>query len=475
MNKYMTSRIFRDIFAGRRRLALVGAVLLVMFGVFVCCLIFISASRVLIDNAAETHLKKISCRFNPDFQWLKTDSLTPFNPTGGDSAFNNDGSMNKYNVPTYTERELFDRFAEYPHLTRYGLAYALQVYRGIKIDPEKLSEQNRKSYERIPESFDSNILYGCSFGDFQWMSCGIRGTGTGVLSAEITAGREHGKGECLISQITAEKFGYEIGDRLEFEDSEGRTISSAVISGFFSYNFNYSPPAADDTSEDHEMLRLNYTNPFFRIEHQRIRYLIITDFDTAYNLLPAGKHEINSYIAYYELKNYRLLDEFIEFCGEYENSWMMRLQPDMFSYLDAAETPLNMKSVCIKFMAAAGVISSTATVLLIIFNLGLRRRETGILASVGIRNRSISAKYGFEYAIFIAGVAALSAGAGYLLAKACLASAEWLIRGGYFVNADASVIVFCALAAAAGGVCAAVVTAIQLKVFSIPELMGRDG
>jgi ABC-type antimicrobial peptide transport system permease subunit len=152
---------------------------------------------------------------------------------------------------------------------------------------------------------------------------------------------------------------------------------------------------------------------------------------------------------------------------------MMRLQPDMFSYLDAAETPLNMRSVCLKFMAAAGVISAAATALLIIFNLGLRRRETGILSSVGIRNRSISAKYGFEYAIFIAGVAALSAGAGYLLAKACLASAEWLIRAGFFVNADASVIVFCAMAAAAGWICAAVVTAVQLKVFSIPELLGR--
>ena len=109
---------------------------------------------------------------------------------------------------------------------------------------------------------------------------------------------------------------------------------------------------------------------------------------------------------------------------------MMRLQPDMFSYLDAAETPLNMRSVCLKFMAAAGVLGCRDCFAYHI-QPRLRRRETGILSSVGIRNRSISAKYGFEYAIFIAGVAALSAGAGYLLAKACLASAEWLIRAGF--------------------------------------------
>ena len=408
---YLLKKIFK--IGSARKYIVPLLILLVILSAAECFTLYIDSLELYIGDKAKMYLSRLSYRFDPDLQWKGDDFLTPL--TSGD--FNSDGSMDKYNEPIYTDRGLFDEIADSGYVKRYGLAYAVQAHNLIRIERDMLSDDEMSVFDRDPGLFTDNLLFGGSFSDFQWMCCGSRQIGTGLLQVDITRGREHGSGECLICGTTAERFGYDLGDKIELRDSGGNKIE-LEISGFFTYSVGGRQEEACDSFE---RLRLQYTNPFFRIGYQVMKYMVLTDFDSVYRLIPDGEHEINSYIAWYELEDYKAYDEFVGSLDiTHDHQDFMKFVPDRVTYEGKTEAVKNGLSVMRKFKYAMTALMVTAEFLLMLFIVGERTPENGILCSLGVSVIHITLCRLFEITVYLTAVAFISVFLSFALAKMIL-------------------------------------------------------
>ncbi len=438
---------------------------LILISVTACFYLYIISLYRYIGDTAENTLNTLIFSFNPEYQWKKDDFYTPYSS----DDFNSDGSMDKYNVPAYVDRELFDGFADPEYVERYGLGFVLKADNVFNIDSGNVNEDEVSFFEYNPGIFTENLIYGASFEDFVLMSCGIRQTGTGFLKVDITEGREHGDGECLICGTTAKKYGYNIGDRIIIKS--GERAAEVTISGFFTYS-NGSRP--EEACEEYAQLRIQHTNPWFRIKNQVMRYMVITDFDTAYGLIPEGRHEINSYIACYELYDYRKAEEFIASqSGGFPNSWMMRFVPDEASYNSYTEAILNGLSVMRMFAVSLCSVTVIVTILLTVFSTLVRMRETGILYGIGIRKSHLMILNTVGTAGMLFPVSAVSIFLGYLFANIITANNEYFSSLGLSFPVDLSTVLTFISYSAAGGIIAFSVSGLLYKNKTPAVMLGR--
>ncbi|MGI6743494.1 MAG: hypothetical protein ACOX4O_07545 [Eubacteriales bacterium] len=456
------------------------ALFLLLFGtVFNCSVVYVKAAERKEPVYASEYLKRVYLRFNPEFFWKYNVNYDIF--TGKayidvkvgkdeyrtkDITFNNDGSMDKYNIPTYVERELFDGFARQPYVRSYKLAYMAQVFDAFG---EPITEEEKERVKKSPDICRSHFMIGCTFDELIDIFCA--GEANYRRNFEITAGREHGKGECLINGITAAEYGLELGDEISYCGENGKEMGKLKISGFFRYTLW---GIKMDDGEVLEPFRYLNSNPFFRKQYTAVKYIIITDFDTAYSVDPEGSREINFYASLYELDDYRNFEAFVEGCGEFENSWLMRFISDYQLYDHNASCVLQNISLGGRFAAVGAVLFCAALAALSVFTVSSKGKDNGILRALGVKKRIIAANYGVFGAVFAAAVSLISVLTGYLLAVGYPLVDKWVARENYLLHPEPESFLFCAAAFVVGGITAAAVTLIQLKVFSIPELLGRE-
>ncbi len=436
-----------------RMVILSVVLLLILISVTACFYLYIISLSRYISNIADKTLNKLSFCFNPDYQWKKDGFYTPYS---GDD-FNSDGSMDKYNVPTYVDREMFEGFADSEYVAKYGLGFVLKADNVFNIDSETIEENDVSFFEHTPDMFTENLIYGSSFEDFIWMSCGIRQGG--VLKVDITEGSVHGDSECLICGTTAKKYGYNIGDRIIIKS--GDRAADVTISGFFTYSVNGYP---EEACAEYEQLRIQHTNPWFRIKNQIMRYMVITDFDTAYSLIPDGRHEINNYVACYELYDYRKAEDFITSqSGDFLNSWMMKFVPDDVAYNYYTEAVRNGLTVMRVFVISLCAVTVIVMILLAVFSTLVRMRDTGILYGIGVRKIHLMALNAVETAVILLPVSAVSIFLGYLFANIITANHEYFSSLDLSFYVDFSTIMKFISYSAAGGIIAFSVSGLLYK------------
>ncbi len=419
---FLLKQAIRGISGDKKTLLCVGVVMLVMLSVIMITVFYTDSCARFLSETADSKLKKVYYRFNPDYQWMKDDffdlngspeTIIDHNGKTTDGRFNNDGSMDKYDIPTYVDRRLFEGFSSYSGLSRSGLAYAVQKHGVLVYDQGRMTDEEKDQYLSHREQYEANLIYGGSFDDFRWMSCGYRQIATGFLDVEIVDGREHQSGECMISAYASKLGGYELGDIIYIDDFGGNK-KELTISGFFTYSVDGIP---EDALGNFESLRLQYTNPFFRIRRQAMRYMVIADFDTVYSLDPEGGHEINSYIACFELKDRNLLDDFSDFCGDdHDNSWMMVFYPDYISYYALTGwIPSAVRTVKTFRLLIAAVLVVVISLLMIYLS-RKHGRDDRILSSLGVSTRRIMLQRGIQTFVPTLLFVLLSVPLGYIFA-----------------------------------------------------------
>ena len=390
-------------------------IILVLTAVTVCFSLYISSLKEYIEDTAEQTLCRLSYRFDPELQWEGDGFYTP--ETWSD--FNSDGSMDRFDTPTYVDRGFFDDIGRSEYLKSYGLGFVLSADNPLNVSREALNEEEQKIFDRRPELFTDNLIVGIDFGDFQRMCCGYRYTGSGFLELTITNGREHGRGECLICESTAEKLGYKLGDTITLK-GENDVSAELAISGFFTYSVDRRP---EEACQDFEGLGLRYSNPYFRIDNQVMKYMVIADFDSVYRLVPDGQREINSYIAGFELDDYTKYDEFVKSLDiTHENRDFMKFVPDYITYNVRTEAVFNGLSVMEKFTLALTAVTFIIIFLLTLYIYREDIRETGILYSVGVKKTDLTLCSAAENIVRLMIVSLFSVCTGYLLSKIILFS-----------------------------------------------------
>lgn len=442
-------------------------IILVLTAVTVCFSLYISSLGKYIEDTAEITLCRLSYRFDPELQWEGDGFYTP--KTWSD--FNSDGSMDRFDTPTYVDRGFFDDIGRSPLLKSYGLGFVLSADNPLNVTREALNEEEQKIFDRSPELFTDDLILGIGFGDFQRMCCGYRYTGSGFLEVTITDGREHGNGECLICESTAEKFGYELGDTITLK-GENDVSAELAISGFFTYSVDRRP---EEACQDFEGLGLRYSNPFFRIDNQVMKYMVIADFDSIYSLVPDGRREINSYIAGFELEDHTKYDEFVSSLDiAHENREFMKFVPDYVTYNVRTEAVFNGLAVMKKFSGALTAATFIVILLLTLFVYREDLRETGILYSLGIKKSHLTLCGAAGNTGYLIIVSLVSVCLGFLLSSAVL------ITNSYFASLDLTfsvtpeILCLLVLFSLSGGMFSALASAVFLSGKAPAELSGRN-
>ena len=442
-------------------------IILVLTAVTVCFSLYIPSLEEYIEDAAEQTLCRLSYRFDPELQWEGDSFFTP--KTWSD--FNSDGSMDRFDTPTYVDRGFFDDIGRSPFLKSYGLGFVLSADNPLNVTREALNEEEQKIFDRRPELFTDNLIVGIDFGDFQQMCCGYRYTGSGFLEVIITDGREHGNGECLICESTAEKLGYKLGDTITLK-GENDVSAELAISGFFTYSIDGHP---EDACQDFEGLGMRYTNPFFRIDNQVMKYMVIADFDAVYGLDPDGRREINSYIAGFELEDHTKYDEFVSSMDiAHENRDFMKFVPDYTTYNVRTEAVFNGLAVMKKFSGALTAATFIVILLLTLFVYREDLRETGILYSLGVKKIHLTLCGAAGNTGYLILVSLVSVCLGFLLSSVTFLSNAYFMSLNLTFRVTPGISCLLVLFTLSGGVFSVLAAVLYLSGRTPAELSGRN-
>ena len=315
--------------------------------------------------------------------------------------FNEDGSMDPYAVPFYVSREDFSGIVNNGgicngRITALSLGYMETVY-GVYSAGESCL---------FGGTIDNLNLY---LADNPDVSHQIR----------LVKGTVNGDGECML-HLSAERSGsYEIGDILICRDADGNELASLKISGFFIWErYSYVTQSPDAEVSDMGASFQFGSNPFYRTRCYP-PYLIITDFDTVYNLYGnestegfTERHEFNKFSAWYTLAgkdDFAVLPSAESAGFDGTHSFYQAEHP----YEKFAMSVLNSINLMLKI--AAILLSVTLFILAMLFIVLLRERryDMGIMLAVGFTKPALIRAFACESALYAAGIGAISIGGGW--------------------------------------------------------------
>lgn len=404
---FILQNAVKNIFRHRRRYLISGIFLFIVISVFAGAIYLSLYLHDLVNRAENDYLSQITLKFREDLQWYGnenyTEGMPPVRAADGSTHTFNDtgGTMDIYNIPLYVNKEYFNGFTNI-YTKKVSLAYYEEVY-GVYS-----SDINVKSY--------TSVLYGGDLDTLNQYYCKRYNI---MFRFRLTDGVMCENGECLIHYLTADEYGYSIGDAIEYFDEKGKLLGSLKISGFFGsekydYLSNSYPEYTDDPQKKDSSFMLG-SNPFF-IQDCRFRDLIITGFDTAYYAYGDDessdefihKHEFYKFITWYTLNSPDNLDAFLE-------AAKIVGYPDTHKFY-LAEHLYHLKvDNAIGFGDSADTAAIVLLVLFvfIIFMLNIiitneRKHEIGILYSLGWNKKAVRRNFLYENLIFTSGFTLLS-------------------------------------------------------------------
>ncbi len=352
----------RNLLRYKTRYIITGLFLLFLFTCVFCLLFYNACIPAYIVEVEENCRKEFEPEFRDDLQYRNENGRMLTESVGG---FNADGSMDKYNYPIYYEKELFEEIGSLPGVTKSYINYAVTV----------CVTKNRYAF-----------IYG---GDFEsvkkhsWSSDDIDGY-------EIIEGRENLPGECMIHADFAEEYEISVGDMLTYYDENMNILGSIYVSGIYTVHYN-------SRNGKEKCILLAGSNPFFR-EAIKSTNIIITDFDTAYNI-NGDLHEFNDYCIWYEIDT-----DAASFCAEankYLGDETLEFDWNHQRYNELTYSPKATMRTSWKFMGILLALAAVITAAITIYSCTERRRDFGILYALGADNRSMTLMFGLETALFM--------------------------------------------------------------------------
>jgi hypothetical protein len=415
---FILTNSIKNIIRNRRRYLISGIFLFIVLSVFACAVFYNLYFRKAETEMINKYLTQVQFRFRDELQYggergfyNGMPKTTIFNPDGTEITyiFNEDGSMDQYNYHSYAGRDYFDRFSAIEYIVDYDLGYMEVVYNGLD---DKQPETNTETKDREFYLYGGSMIsFDRYFADF----CGNAGR------LRLTDGRENGAGECIIHRMTAENYGYKIGDTVTFTDKNGNTLVSLVISGFYIY----------EDLQLYEFLEKDVTyrgipfgsTPYFRIP-AILKNIVFTNFDTAYYAYGdessegfAEHHEFDKYIAWYTLDSADNFDEFSTAASEfdYDKNFCFYAAETIYDNFGSQYT--HYKGESAKYMTLMSLLSIFILTLTSILMIRERKREIGILYALGWEKRRIVYSLAVEMTVFVGFLAVLSSAGGYIMHK----------------------------------------------------------
>ena len=442
---YTTQNAFRNLIRNKKRYLLTGILLLAAFSVLICAVfhystfdnIFRTYDRELLSDQAIVFRQELLYRGGLGGYYTEGREKPVY--LNGELVFDME-AMAAYNHPYPFTREMFDDVADAEEVESCTMTYMETGYR-LTDTPEEYLALGVSREKAVAE----HRILGGDWNTF--LGFAAASNYDRVFRVELTAGEEPEDGECLITEYYARKYDLSVGDTLVLYDEALETVTAELtVSGTAGIFYTYWPYFKRNIAEEKTYSEftggyINYGTPFDRVgvyhidaceQNSELLSLrgnlletIFTTFDTAYYLygdeVPdpdfAERHHFNKYLASYRLKEeadpaqfrekaMEILSESTPYAEEFTTAEtfgeMYRKLTEPVSYhLEAAQT-------CI----LAGVFMGILILLTaLIVNIRERRKDMGILWSLGVPERQTALLFGAESAV-ISGAAALLAQAG---------------------------------------------------------------